>query len=94
MEFQDMNIDKYLLFRSNKKLKVNIIIDFYFLRSVMDICLFIQYDSNACRIFRLRGSAKLLGDRFFEGRDKILLLDGAMKFGVILKKIALKFLKI
>ena len=36
----------------------------------------------------------MFGVRFFEGRNEILLLDKAPKFGVIFQKYALKFIKI
>ena len=41
----------------------------------------------------MRETAKCLGAPFFEGRDKILLLEQAMKFGVIIQKFALKLLR-
>ena len=45
-------------------------------------------------IFRLRGSTKCLGVQFFEGRNEILPLGKALKFGEIFQKYALKLIKI
>ena len=50
--------------------------------------------STACRIFRLRGSAKCLGGPIFDGRNEILLLDKGLKAGVIFQKYSLKLIKI
>ena len=50
-------------------------------------------ESNACRIFRLKGFPKCLGGPIFREWNDILQLGNALKFGAIFQKYALKLIK-